>query len=93
MIKGVSVAGKTGTAQINKAEGNLELAWFVGFAPVDDPKIAIAAIVEGQELNQSFGGGRYAAPIARYVLEAYFKKHPEYLDTSEERAIASALLP
>ena len=41
MIKGVSVAGKTGTAQINKAEGNLELAWFVGFAPVDDPKIAI----------------------------------------------------
>ena len=93
MIKGVSVAGKTGTAQINKAEGNLELAWFVGFAPVDDPKIAIAAIVEGQELNQSFGGGRYAAPMARYVLEAYFKKHPEYLDTSEERAIASASLP
>ena len=93
MIKGVSVAGKTGTAQINKAEGNLELAWFVGFAPVDDPKIAIAAIVEGQELNQSFGGGRYAAPMARYVLGAYFKKHPEYLDTSEERAIASASLP
>ena len=93
MIKGVSVAGKTGTAQINKAEGNLELAWFVGFAPVDDPKIAIAAIVEGQELNQSFGGGRYAAPMARYVLEAYFKKHPEYLGTSEERAIASASLP
>ena len=93
MVKGVSVAGKTGTAQINKAEGNLELAWFIGFAPVEDPKIAIAAIVEGQELNQSFGGGRHAAPIARYVLEAYFKKHPDYLDTSKETTTVSASLP
>jgi len=93
IIDGVSVAGKTGTAQINKAEGNLELAWFVGFAPVNDPKIAIAAIVEGQELNQSFGGGRYAAPMARYVLEAYFKKHPEYRDTQETGPIANVSLP
>jgi len=60
---------------------------------VKDPKIAIAAIVEGQELNQSFGGGRYAAPMARYVLEAYFKKHPEYRDIQGMEPIANVSLP
>jgi len=88
MIDGVEVGGKTGTAQINKKEGNLELAWFVGFAPVDDPQIAVVALVEGQELNQSFGGGRYAAPMARYIFEAYFEKHPEFVKTPEAQPVA-----
>ena len=91
IIKGVNIGGKTGTAQINKKDGNLELAWFVGFAPIEDPKIAVVALVEGQELNVSFGGGRYAAPMARYVLEAYFDKRPEYVNTQE--ATTTAALP
>ena len=78
IIEGVTVGGKTGTAQINKKEGNLELAWFVGFAPVENPQIAIVALVEGQNLNESFGGGAHAAPMARYVFQAYFDKHPEF---------------
>ncbi len=77
-LEGYSVCGKTGTAQINKKEGNLELAWFIGFAPVEDPQIAIVALVEGQNLNENFGGGAHAAPMARYVLQAYFDKHPEF---------------
>ena len=36
-------------------------------------------------MNQSFGGGRYAAPMARYVFEAYFEKHPEYFAEIDER--------
>ena len=91
IIKGVNIGGKTGTAQINKKDGNLELAWFVGFAPIEDPKIAVVALVEGQELNVSFGGGRYAAPMARYVLEAYFDKRPEYVNT--KKATTTAALP
>ena len=91
IIKGVNIGGKTGTAQINKKDGNFELAWFVGFAPIEDPKIAVVALVEGQELNVSFGGGRYAAPMARYVLEAYFDKRPEYVNTQE--ATTTAALP
>ena len=88
MIDGVEVGGKTGTAQINKKEGNLELAWFVGFAPVDDPQIAVVALVEGQELNQSFGGGKFAAPMARYIFEAYFEKYPEFVNTPEAQPVA-----
>jgi len=91
IIKGVNIGGKTGTAQINKRDGNLELAWFVGFAPVEDPKIAVVALVEGQKLNESFGGGRYAAPMARYVFEAYFNKHPEYM--SDPAPTTTAALP
>ncbi len=91
VIDGVSIGGKTGTAQINKKDGNLELAWFVGFAPVEDPKIAVVALVEGQKLNESFGGGTYAAPMARYVFEAYFEKHPEYRDAVTQTTASVAL--
>src|SRR5690606_34596743 len=46
-IPGVDIAGKTGTAQVRKEGGTIELAWFVAFAPANDPKIAIATIIEG----------------------------------------------
>jgi penicillin-binding protein 2 len=64
-IPGISVAGKTGTAQNPHGEDH---AWFVGFAPVDTPKIAIAVLVE----NGGFGG-TIAAPIAGYVMEKYLR--------------------
>ncbi len=63
-VAGVSVAGKTGTAQNPHGEDH---AAFVCFAPVENPQIAIAVLVEnGGE------GGLTAAPIARAVMEAYF---------------------
>jgi peptidoglycan glycosyltransferase len=70
-IPGVPVAGKTGTAETpgNKACGGGEeenQAWFIGFAPADHPKIAIAASVE---CTEEFGGDA-AAPIFREVAEA-----------------------
>ena len=68
-ISGVSVAGKTGTAQ--HAVGKAPHAWFTGFAPADDPKVAVAVVVEdgGNAGNEAFGG-RVAAPIARDVIKA-----------------------
>ncbi len=78
-IPGVGIAGKTGTAQVDKDGGKIELAWVVIYAPVHDPKIAISVMLEGQELNRSWGGGAHAAPIAKKVLTEYFRKHPELM--------------
>jgi peptidoglycan glycosyltransferase len=67
-IAGVTVAGKTGTAQT--AEGAAPHAWFVAFAPAEAPKYAVAVIVEhGGNLSSEATGGKVAAPIARDMLQ------------------------
>lgn len=73
-IGGVKVAGKTGTAQVG--EGKNPHAWFVCFAPADDPKVAIAVVLEngGSERQIEVGGNLLAAPIARAVMEAILGK-------------------
>lgn len=73
-LAGLRIAGKTGTAQVTAPGGTLNMAWFVGFAPVEQPEIAIAVVIEGRELDVEFAGGREAAPAARAVLERYFDK-------------------
>ena len=60
-IKNVQVAGKTGTAENPSGKSH---AWFIGFAPVNDPKIAIAIILE----EEGSTGGTSAAPIARDLI-------------------------
>jgi peptidoglycan glycosyltransferase len=68
-IPGVEVAGKTGTAQ--HGEGRKAHAWFISFAPADDPEIAVAVIAEdGGVAGSEAGGGRVAAPIAKEIMEA-----------------------
>jgi peptidoglycan glycosyltransferase len=64
---GVQVAGKTGTAQTGR---NTVHTWFVCFAPANDPKVAVAVIVESQPAVNESTGGAIAAPIARTVLQA-----------------------
>lgn len=63
-IKGVTVAGKTGTAENEKEKDH---SWFVGYAPAEDPKIAVAVILE----NDGRSGGDTAAPIAGSVMSKY----------------------
>lgn len=68
-IPGVAVAGKTGTAQHDLKKP--PHAWFISFAPANDPQVAVAVIVEDGGVNHSeVGGGRVAAPIARAVMES-----------------------
>ena len=62
-IDGVQVAGKKGTAE-NSANDH---TWFIGFAPADDPKIAVAVFVR----NGGRTGGDISAPIAKTVIQAY----------------------
>jgi len=77
----VTIAGKTGTAEVKtrrERRGNRDLkgwsptrahAWFAGWAPADDPEIAIVVLVE-----HGGSGGKVAGPIARQIIEAYFTK-------------------
>lgn len=68
-IPGVKVAGKTGTAQ--HAQGAAPHAWFTGFAPADDPQVAVAVVVEsGGNAGNQASGGRVAGPIAKKIMEA-----------------------
>ncbi len=74
-VPGVQIGGKTGTAQVvkkgeEKRHADLkDHAWFVSFAPVDNPQIAVVVLVE----NGGFGG-LVAAPVAKAVYEAAFRE-------------------
>ncbi|MBO5351807.1 MAG: FtsW/RodA/SpoVE family cell cycle protein [Lachnospiraceae bacterium] len=63
---GVKAAGKTGTAQ--HAGSDADHAWYLCFAPADDPQIAVVVLVEN-----SGTGNQYAVPVAEKVLKEYFK--------------------
>ncbi|MEW6473963.1 MAG: penicillin-binding protein 2 [Actinomycetota bacterium] len=69
-VPGHTVAGKTGTAEApGGPDGTAPHAWFIGFAPAEAPRFAIAVIVErGGDLGDEATGGRVAAPVAGNVL-------------------------
>ena len=68
-IPGVQVAGKTGTAQ--STADRPPYAWFVSFAPADNPQVAVAVLVESSDTSRSeIGGGALGGPIAKAVMEA-----------------------
>ena len=73
-IQGLRIAGKTGTAQQRSPEGTINFAWFICFAPVENPQIAIAVAMEGDTPGEEAGGGTYAAPIARAILKTWWAK-------------------
>jgi len=64
-LAGASVAGKTGTAEIVR-ETRVNQPWFIGFAPRENPKVAVAVTIERAVAGS---GGTLAAPIARRVME------------------------
>ena len=71
-IPGVEVAGKTGTAETGKDQS--PHAWFIAFAPAQDPQIALAIMVEnGGDVGAQATGGHLAAPIAKAVMEAMLR--------------------
>ena len=65
-IPGVRVAGKTGSSEHTR--GQRTHGWFVGFAPADNPRIAVAVVLEA-----AGHGGEVAVPVAKQVMEAYLK--------------------
>ncbi|MEA2139144.1 MAG: penicillin-binding protein, partial [Solirubrobacteraceae bacterium] len=70
-LEGIEVAGKTGTAELNIAQ-RINQPWFIGFAPLRDPKVAVAVTLERVQGPQSQGGA-VAAPIAKVVMQELLK--------------------
>jgi penicillin-binding protein 2 len=96
-LKDVKVAGKTGTAQVvtmpqDFKKGDMDRmplkfrdhAWFVAYAPVEDPRISIVVLVE----HGGFGAAA-AAPIAKKVIEKYLSLESESLSKMAERMVDS----
>jgi penicillin-binding protein 2 len=91
------MAGKTGTAQVVAIrqgekydadaleERHRDHALFVGFAPVDDPQIAVAVLVEN-----GGGGSRTAAPVAREVFDAWLLEYSGYYNSAGEKLLSAA---
>jgi penicillin-binding protein 2 len=69
-IPGLTIAGKTGTAQVMRANEKDQIAWFTGFAPYDHPELAICVMVQGAK-----SGGSVAAPIAGRIMDQSLKKN------------------
>jgi penicillin-binding protein A len=66
-LSGIQVAGKTGTAEVGSA-AQFTQPWFIAFAPVEDPRLAVSVTVEQQPPGSQ--GGTVAAPIAADVIQA-----------------------
>ncbi len=71
-VKGIHVAGKTGTAQWGPTERQRTAAWFTGFAPAENPRYAFAAVYEGEPGDNDVHGGSHAAPLIGKVLKQVF---------------------
>ena len=70
---GISVAGKTGTA--NSSAARSPYAWMTAFAPANDPQVAVAVLVAHTDVaREDISGGGLAGPIARQVLEAVISR-------------------
>ncbi|MFC4785851.1 peptidoglycan D,D-transpeptidase FtsI family protein [Nocardioides sp. MAHUQ-72] len=72
-IPGIDVAGKTGTAQ-SGIEDVPPYAWFISFAPADDPQVAVAVMIQKADIPRGeIAGGMLGGPIAKAVMEAVIK--------------------
>ncbi len=76
------VAAKTSTAQKRVVKdgqiGNINFAWYICFAPIEKPEIAVVVMLEGDTIGENYGGGLEAAPVANLIMKKYFDKrdHP-----------------
>ncbi|MCF7854483.1 MAG: penicillin-binding protein 2 [Candidatus Pacebacteria bacterium] len=68
----ISLAGKTGTAEVKRGDESYNNAWFIAFGPVENPKYAAAVVVE-----RGVSGGRTAAPIAGRFFERWLTRVDE----------------
>jgi peptidoglycan glycosyltransferase len=72
-IPGISVAGKTGTAQAGQSDRS-PYAWFISYAPADNPQVAVAVMIQNADIPRSeIAGGQLGGPIAKAVMEAVIK--------------------
>lgn len=78
-IPGITVAGKTGTAQTGTGRTD---DWFVAFAPAQNPEIAVSVVLPDQSSANAYQGGTIAAPVAKAVIESYLTSNPSTVKTN-----------
>jgi penicillin-binding protein 2 len=88
-VPGLTIAGKTGTATL---PDRTDAAWFICFAPAEDPQIAVAVVIKGQTAGEEFQGGLFAMPVAARILQTYFKTQgsPAGVQIADSPAAGSA---
>jgi penicillin-binding protein 2 len=77
-VKGLNIAGKTGTAEYDTKDGRRNRAWFIGFAPYDDPQVALSLVIE-----DAASGSHTAAPVAGEIFAQIFGKATKGLAVTE----------
>ena len=82
-LDGVSVAGKTGTAQWGPKNKERTAAWFAGFLPAEEPKYAFAAVYEG-DVGSKVHGGTTAAPMIADIFQDIYKRTASNRDRRQE---------
>lgn len=93
-VKGIQVAGKTGTAQWGPTEKQRTAAWFAGFIPAENPQYAFAALYEGEPNDNTVHGGSHAAPIIGKLFKQIYsppkpgKDTPKAEEDSQEQGQA-----
>jgi penicillin-binding protein 2 len=88
-VRGIEVAGKTGTAQWGPKNKERTAAWFAGFAPADAPEYAFAAVYEGNPNDDEIHGGTYAAPLIGRVLKELFQPSEKKKKSARPKAAPS----
>ncbi len=76
-IDNFRIGGKTGTADFRAHGKEVNLAWFVGIAPMENPQIAVAVMVEGTDESHGYHGGSTAGPVAKDIFLKFIEKYPE----------------
>lgn len=71
-VRGLKIAGKTGTAEFDTPTGRIKRVWFMGYAPYEQPQVAVAVLIEEGE-----SGGHTAAPVAGEIFAKIFGKQRE----------------
>lgn len=72
-VNGLSIAAKTGTGQASLSGKYVTVPSFLGFAPIEDPQIAVFILIEGDD--RSLWGGSTSGPIAKTIFTAYYNKY------------------
>jgi penicillin-binding protein 2 len=84
-VKGIKVAGKTGTAQWGPTEKQRTAAWFAGFIPAENPEYSFCALYEGEPNDNTVHGGSHAAPIiGKLFKQVYAPAKTEASDSKSD---------
>lgn len=92
-VKGIDVAGKTGTAQWGPTDRQRIAAWFTGFMPAGEPRYAFTALYEGEPNDHSVHGGSHAAPLIGKAFREIYNPKKASATEPDKDPVATTPMP